>query len=248
MKFLGHFVRRLGLWFFIGLSSTSGATSQTLPGFCAAVSPQFGPLGYQKRDEARCEGLYNLNVGAPTLSLLSVTQQERLPPSSSQAVSLRVLGAQPNSDIFLTGQSLVTDINYRLDALLSAAQPSLNFSLDIAKRSGLDLSQVGFVAKQNNVIFPLQVSATSQGTGPVTSLRVVVQSGTLAEHLTWRWENCALPANWRDVAGSVFPPSAPIVITNVEAPPAACLLRVLATANGRAPRSQAWLIGSAGPK
>ena len=52
----------------------SPAISQVTPSFCAKVTPAFGPLGYQVRDNGqRCEGLYEPEIGAQPIELLNLT-------------------------------------------------------------------------------------------------------------------------------------------------------------------------------
>ena len=219
------------------------AAGDQLPKFCVPVSPQFGPLGYQKRDDNRCEGLYNPAVSAPSIEILSATLESALPSKSAQVVTLQVPGLGVASNIHVVGRSLVPDVDYRLDALLTLSEPILKFSVDIAKRSGLDLSQIGFWGQEDATIVPVALETPDTAVLSINppKMRMIIQTALLADRIAWRWES-PCDGNWHDLPGNVFTPDAPIAIEGISLSPTSCNLTVLATAQGRVPKLATWPI------
>jgi hypothetical protein len=226
------------------LSNPSSAANDELPSFCVSLRPQFGPLGYQKRDENLCEGLYNPSVGAAPVELLSFVAQSEL-PSAATPVEIGAL-SKAGTPLHLVGSSMVPTIYYRLDAMLSPDAPEIQYNpASVATRAGLDLSQVGFVARDPDNIKSIYLLHI----GPVSAAKteranLVIKLSALANSVAWKWDADCAPGtdDWQQLHGSIFPPGSAITIRGIDLPKTTCPIRLLVRSDGQAPRTAIWSV------
>ena len=168
------------------------ALGQAIPAFCVTLSPQYGPFGYQKRDDNRCEGLLNPTVDAIPIELLSLTVQSQLPPPSTTVVEVGIPFKMPASGVHLVGISLVPDIDYRLDVNMTNSRPKFEYHLsEIVSQVGLDLSQIGLVARVSDTVWPVYIGMLNGSATTPARANFTVRLSMLATRVSWKWDTKA---------------------------------------------------------
>ena len=186
---------------------------------CDKLTPlQGSKTGYQKRGN-RCEGVYVINIGAPSL----------VPKSFTLGPIRYDLNATPVLEISAPGQTEPVNIRataiplktyYRLDAVLPA-RSVLSWPLaDVLVPEGLSSSRVGVLGlkgtDKDGVLVPVRVAPKGAATTSSKPL-LIIQASFDAQLVKWRWgplhdQRCAALGQWQDAISYPVTAGWPITI------------------------------------
>ena len=175
---------------------------------CVGLSPDQGPLGYQRRTNGdRCEGFFKSNVAGEALTV-AFLMSGRVPASAELVVS----GAGPKLEINVRAIALPLGTYYRMDATVAPNKP-LRWPLSEVVQAGhslknTDLGLYGWLETAGRKTYvPIRASAPGDPPAVDPTFRLGVRANVAVERVVYSIssdETCHFGNQaWKELATNV---------------------------------------------
>lgn len=196
---------------------SAGISAQELE--CRGLKPLLGSTSAYRMRGARCEGLYDSNVGAHSLAAASFTLG-RLRFDLKPGVRLQVSAPGQTRAVNLRAVAIPPKTYYRMDARLPAGSAMVWPVADVLLPENLSASRLGIFGwtgtEKSKTLVPVRVTAPGAATASSSPL-LTIQASFDAQQVKWRWAQtrdatCLAFGGWRNAIGHAVTASWPITI------------------------------------
>jgi hypothetical protein len=160
------------------------------PAPCVNIKPVPGPIGYSLRPGGRCEGLYITQVAAQPVELVGFYANPPPPLGEVPTLFITAPGIRSQGSVAVVGVAVAPEVYYRLDARLTAAEPTLRIDgSQVLFLAELRFSDLAFTGLSNSRLAPLRLASSARQDGQEGSQYVVlIRTNRGLKALNWRIE------------------------------------------------------------
>jgi hypothetical protein len=179
-----------------------------------------GQLGYQARDNNRCEGLYEARTSSEFELLSFVKKMEVIPIDSPSTIKVLVPNFTHSTGNIasIRVRALHQNTYYQLDTRASSGTSFSWPSAPVLDKVGLSIQDLGFLAwfpdPRGRVVLPLELLGSKGETGMNLKASLVVRSPLPLEWVKWRIYQEQGPqkgaVSWKDAGMRMIAPGQPI--------------------------------------
>jgi hypothetical protein len=181
----------------LAAAGSSCESLRTIPG---------NPSRYKDRGN-RCEGLYEADVGAKSLALISLTFGT-LSYRLQSGEKLELSAPNQSGDLQVRAVAKPLNAHYQMDAVLTAHAKLIWPVDDVLLPEGFAASRVGVFAWKGSgsdqVFVPVRAVATGSNSTPLPPVLLTLRPSFDTQAVKWRWatlsrSGCGQPGPWQDV-------------------------------------------------